>query len=89
MILPQGRGILLVDREVLVVEGAWDAVWPRIEDGNGRKCRHRDAVIHGGNATLIIAPEESYTQVQRARRSDLRADVEFVGVRPRKRRQNG
>src|SRR5579864_3898575 len=89
MILSEGCWILLVDRELLIVEGARDAVRPRIENGNGRERRRRNAGIHGGHAALIIAPEKTYAQIQRARRPDLRADIEFVGIGTRKRRRDG
>src|SRR5437879_6474900 len=89
MILTERSGILLVDRELLIVERPWEAIRPRIENGNGRKRRRRNAGIHGGNTALIIAAEESYAQVQCARGPDLRADIEFVGIGSRNRRRDG
>src|SRR5207302_2748389 len=74
--------ILLVDRELRIVKSARNAVRPRVENGNRRKCRGRDARIHGSNAASIVTPEKAYAQIHPACGLDLRAHIKFVREGP-------
>ena len=87
-VLAESGGVLRIDGQSLVVERAWNSVRPWIEDGDGRERLGWHAGIDGGDTILVVAAEQVNARDASRRDRKLRADVEFIRVRPAERRRD-
>jgi hypothetical protein len=88
LIVAKRGGILRVDGELPVVEGAGDAVGAGIENGYRRKILWRHTGIDSGEAVFLVAPEKVDRGQRGKRQRHLRAQVPFVRVRAPQRGRN-
>ncbi|HYM08222.1 MAG TPA: hypothetical protein VEU11_16850 [Terriglobales bacterium] len=74
-VLAESGRVLRIGGQPLVVERAWNAVRPRIEDGDGRERLGRHARIDGGDTILVVAAEQVNACDASPGERKLRADV--------------